>query len=104
MVDACAYLSNNFYEANLVIPNQYLFIKLDTFKKYNYLYLRMFQQLLNWRTALALLAIGIVTGTIFYSQYLAKKIAADERRKVNVWVQSLKTRSTTTEQSALERK
>jgi signal transduction histidine kinase len=62
----------------------------------------MFQQLINWRTALALLAIGIVTGTIFYSQYLAKKIAADERRKVNVWVQSLKTRSITSEQSALE--
>lgn len=62
----------------------------------------MLSQLLNWRTALAVIAIAIVTGTIFYSQYLSKKIAADERRKVNVWVQSLKTRSTTTDQSALE--
>jgi signal transduction histidine kinase len=62
----------------------------------------MLSQLLNWRTALAVIAIAIVTGTIFYSQYLSKKIAADERRKVNVWVQSLKTRSTSTDQSALE--
>ncbi len=62
----------------------------------------MLSQLLNWRTALAVIAIAIVTGTIFYSQYLSKKIAADERKKVNVWVQSLKTRSTTTEQAALE--
>jgi signal transduction histidine kinase len=62
----------------------------------------MLSQLLNWRTALAAIAIAIVTGTIFYSQYLSKKIAADERKKVNVWVQSLKTRSTTADQSALD--
>jgi signal transduction histidine kinase len=62
----------------------------------------MLSQLLNWRTALAVIAIAIVTGTVFYSQYLSKKIAADERKKVNVWVQSLKTRSSTTEQTALE--
>ena len=63
----------------------------------------MFTQLLNWRYALALVAIGIVTGTIFYSNYLSKKIAADERSKVNVWVQSLKTRAdTATQQSALD--
>lgn len=37
----------------------------------------MFTQLLNWRTLLAVIAIAIVTGTIFYSQYLAKKIAND---------------------------
>ncbi len=51
----------------------------------------MFTQLLNWRYALALVAIGIVTGTVFYSDYLAKKIERDEKAKVNVWVQSLKT-------------
>ena len=37
-----------------------------------------------------------------YSNYLSKKIAADERKKVKVWVQSLQTRGNTTEQSALE--
>jgi signal transduction histidine kinase len=62
----------------------------------------MFSQLLNWRTILAAIAIAIVTGTVFYSNYLSKKIAADERKKVNVWVQSLQTRGNTTEQSALE--
>jgi hypothetical protein len=50
----------------------------------------MFQQLINWRTGLALIAISIVTGTIFYSQYLARKIANDERKKVEQWVEAVK--------------
>jgi signal transduction histidine kinase len=62
----------------------------------------MVRQLLNWRIGLALLAVAIVTGTIFYSNFLAKKIAVEERKKVNVWVQSLKTRATTTDPSALD--
>ncbi len=61
----------------------------------------MFTSLFNWRSALALVAIAIVTGTVFYSQYIARKLAKDERKKVNVWVQSLKTRATTTDVSAL---
>ena len=61
----------------------------------------MVRQFLNWRSALALVAIAIVTGTVFYSNYLAKKIAADERTKVNVWVQSLKTLGNTGDPSAL---
>jgi signal transduction histidine kinase len=39
---------------------------------------------------LALVAIVIVSATIFYSQYLAKKIAADERQKVSLWVAASK--------------
>jgi len=63
----------------------------------------MFNSLLNWRSVLALIAIAIVTGTVFYSNYLSKKIEADERKKVNVWVQSLKTRADTAiQQSALD--
>jgi len=50
----------------------------------------MFQQLLNWRTGLATVAILIVSGTIFYSQYLARKIAKDERQKVEQWVEAEK--------------
>ncbi len=61
----------------------------------------MFSALFNWRTALGLVAIAIVTGTIFYSNYLARKIARDEREKVDVWVQSLKTRAVTNDPSAL---
>lgn len=46
----------------------------------------MFRQILNWRILLALLAIVIVSGTIFYSQYLARKIAREEREKVLQWI------------------
>jgi signal transduction histidine kinase len=53
----------------------------------------MFQNLINWRTGLAIIAIAIVTGTIFYSNYLAKKIAEDERKKVSTYAESLKTRA-----------
>ncbi|WP_462220675.1 sensor histidine kinase [Ferruginibacter sp.] len=62
----------------------------------------MVSQFINWRTALAVIAIAIVSGTVFYSNYLSKKIAADERKKVNVWVQALKTRGNSTEPSAIE--
>lgn len=48
----------------------------------------MLQQYLNWRTLLALLAIAIVIGTVFYSNYLAAKIAAEERQKVEEWVEA----------------
>lgn len=50
----------------------------------------MFSQLFNWRTLLAIVAIAIVTGTIFYSNQLGKKIAADERRKIEQWVEAVK--------------
>jgi signal transduction histidine kinase len=50
----------------------------------------MIRSLLNWRSLLALVAIVIVSATIFYSQYLAKKIAADERQKVSLWVAASK--------------
>jgi len=48
----------------------------------------MFKRFLNWRTVFTIVAIAIVTGTIFYSQYLAKKIAREERRKVEIWVEA----------------
>lgn len=51
----------------------------------------MIQQWFNWRTSLAFIAICIVSGTIFYSQYLAKKIAKGERRNVEAWVEAQKT-------------
>jgi signal transduction histidine kinase len=48
----------------------------------------MIRPLFNWKTGLALIAIAIVSGTIFYSQFLAKKIAAEERIKVEEWVEA----------------
>ena len=50
----------------------------------------MFQQMMNWRSGLALVAILIVSGTIFYSKYLANKIAQEERQKVEEWVEASK--------------
>ena len=48
----------------------------------------MFPQLLNWRTLLAAIGILIVSGTIWYSSYLAEKIKKEEQQKVNEWVQA----------------
>ena len=50
----------------------------------------MFQQLLTWRTSLAVIAILIVTGTIFYSRYVSQKIAKEERVRVIAFGESLK--------------
>ena len=50
----------------------------------------MFRQLLNWRTALAIIAILIISGTVIYSQYLARKIARDEKLKVEQWIDASK--------------
>lgn len=44
----------------------------------------------NCRTLLALLALVIVISTIFYSRYLASKIAVEERKKVELWVSASK--------------
>lgn len=48
----------------------------------------MIQPLFNWRTGLAIVAIAIISGTIFYSQYLARKIAQEERQRVEIWVEA----------------
>ena len=48
----------------------------------------MFPQLFNWRTLLAVIGILIVSGTIWYSSYLAKKIEKEENQKVNEWIQA----------------
>ena len=37
---------------------------------------------------MAIVAIAIISGTIFYSQFLARKIAKDERQRVEVWVEA----------------
>ncbi|MEO6819469.1 MAG: HAMP domain-containing sensor histidine kinase [Ginsengibacter sp.] len=50
----------------------------------------MLRQLFDLRTALALIAIAIVTGTIFYSGYLSKEIALKERDNISQWVEANK--------------
>jgi K+-sensing histidine kinase KdpD len=51
----------------------------------------MIHQWLNGKTLLFIIAAAIVTGTIFYSSYLAKKIATDEKNKVEIWVEAQRT-------------
>jgi len=48
----------------------------------------MIRSLFNWRTGLALVAILIISGTISYSQLLAKKIASEERQRVEQWAEA----------------
>lgn len=48
----------------------------------------MFQQVFNWRMLLALIAILIVSGTVWYSSYLANKIELEERQKVALWIEA----------------
>lgn len=48
----------------------------------------MFQQIINWRTLIAIIAILIVSGTIVYSRYLANKIGNEEKQKVEEWVEA----------------
>jgi signal transduction histidine kinase len=56
----------------------------------------MIQQWLNIRTLFFVVAISIVTGTIFYSNYLAKKIDADETHKVEIWAEAQRSMATST--------
>jgi signal transduction histidine kinase len=48
----------------------------------------MFRQFLTWRTLLAFIAILIVSGTIWYSTYLAKQIERNEQEKVEQWIEA----------------
>lgn len=50
----------------------------------------MLRQLFNLRPALAIIAMAIVTGTIFYSDFLSRKIQVEEREKINQWVEANK--------------
>ncbi|MFZ1528378.1 MAG: HAMP domain-containing sensor histidine kinase [Ferruginibacter sp.] len=61
----------------------------------------MFSQYLNWRTVLAFVAIAIVAASVYFSNYLAKKIAAEERRKIEQWVEAVKEVGSATTQTNL---
>src|SRR4051794_25859103 len=61
----------------------------------------MIRHWFNWRTVLTLFAICIVSGTIFYSNYLSKKIAEDEKQKVETWVEAQRTILNATDETSL---
>ncbi len=50
----------------------------------------MLLQLFNWRSFLVLMAITIVSATIFFSNFLSKKIAREEKQKIEQWVEAVK--------------
>ena len=50
----------------------------------------MLRQFLNFRTALTIIAVAIVTGTIIYSNFLSKKIEIEEREKISQWIEANK--------------
>ncbi|MEO6405682.1 MAG: HAMP domain-containing sensor histidine kinase [Ferruginibacter sp.] len=50
----------------------------------------MFLQFFNWRSLLAMVAIAIVSVSIFYSNFLAKKIAGEEKVRIEQWVEAEK--------------
>ncbi len=49
----------------------------------------MLQRFLNLRNILGLIAIAFILASIFFSNFLAKKIAADEKRKVQQYVEAV---------------
>ena len=49
----------------------------------------MLQRFLNLRNILGLIAIAFIMASIFFSNFLAKKIAADEKRKVQQYVEAV---------------
>lgn len=51
----------------------------------------MFPQWLNWKIVLTFIAILLVSGTIFYSQYVSGKIGREERKNVEAWVEAQRT-------------
>lgn len=67
-----------------------------------YDYIRtMIRRYLNWRTLLLIIAIGIISGSVLYSRYLAKKIESEERQRVEEWIQSNKLQMSTAESEAI---
>lgn len=61
----------------------------------------MIKRYLNWRSLLLLVAIGIISGTVLYSRYLAKKIEVEEHQRIEEWVNANKLLQNTTESDAI---
>ncbi|HVZ25315.1 MAG TPA: hypothetical protein VG842_04645, partial [Sediminibacterium sp.] len=45
----------------------------------------------HWKGILVLIAILLVSGTIFYSEYVSGKIAREERKNVEAWAEAQRT-------------
>jgi signal transduction histidine kinase len=61
----------------------------------------MIPALFNWRSLLSIIAIGIFSGSIIFSNYLSRKLAREETDKVEQWVEANKVLAGTNESHAL---
>lgn len=61
----------------------------------------MFHSFFHWRTLLTLIAVLIVTGTIFYSNYLSRKIEREEKDRIKIWAESMRVKLNTTHSPTL---
>ncbi len=59
------------------------------------------RQYINWKTYLILIALGIVTASLYYTNQLARKLADEERKKVEQLGNGLKTLATATNDAEL---
>lgn len=62
----------------------------------------MIKTFLNARTVLAVIGLAIVLGSLFYVNYLSKKIAETEKQKVAIWVEAQRTLLNTTSGGELD--
>jgi signal transduction histidine kinase len=60
------------------------------------------RQFLNWKTYFIVIALFIVSATVYYTNLLAGKLAEDEKKKVEQYVEGLKVLSQTTDPVASE--
>jgi signal transduction histidine kinase len=61
----------------------------------------MIKRFINWRSLLLVVAVGIISGTVLYSRYLARKIETEERQRIQEWVSASKLLISTTETDAV---
>ncbi|MFM7709909.1 MAG: sensor histidine kinase [Ferruginibacter sp.] len=61
----------------------------------------MIHSFFHWRTLLTLVAVLIVSGTIFYSNYLSKKIEREEKDRIKIWAESMRVKLNTTHSPTL---
>lgn len=55
----------------------------------------------NWKTLVVLVALAIVTGSLFYSRYLSLKLGKIEKQRVETWVEAQRTIAASTEETNL---
>lgn len=55
----------------------------------------------NWKFLLMLVALSIVTGSLFYSRYLSLKLGKTEKQRVETWVEAQRTIASATEETNL---